>query len=234
MTNQEVGATITAALDLELPPIALAVVDQPPVGIETIQTDLPSACSFWRRAGLEVFYAPAEAHFNCPVGAMVMGFDLPEPVANELQQLVSSMCDCGYISSDEPVQIPAMQARSKGIVYGPLSAFPMPADVVVCWLSPLQAMIWNEASGEARWDREISAPVSGRPACAALPASINQNRPFLSFGCMGMRTFTEVSGDRMLAIIPGALLAEFASKLKAMRFTNDAMQAFYKGRLSAS
>ena len=49
-----------------------------------------------------------------------------------------------------------------------------------------------------------------------------------------MRTFTEVSGDRMLAIIPGALLAEFAVKLKATRSTSDAMQSFYKGRLSKS
>ena len=162
-----------------------------------------------------------------------MGFELPEAVANELQKLVSNMCSCGYISSDEPVQIPTMQSRPKGIVYGPLRAFPIPADVVVCWLSPLQAMIWNEASGQARWNRDIPTPVSGRPACAALPASISQNRPVLSFGCMGMRTFTEVSGDRMLAIIPGALLAEFGTKLQAMRSTNDAVQSFYKERLSA-
>jgi hypothetical protein len=51
---------------------------------------------------------------------------------------------------------------------------------------------------------------------------------------MGMRTFTEVSGDRMLAIVPGRLLAEFASKLKAMRSTNNAMQSFYQERLSKS
>ena len=154
MTNQELGAAIIAALDLDPPPIAAAFVDQPPVGIDTIQTDLPSACSFWRRAEQGVFYASAEAHFNCPVGAMVMGFELPEAVANELQQLVSNMCSCGYISSDEPVHIPTMQTRPKGIVYGPLRAFPIPADVVVCWLSPLQAMIWNEASGQARWNRD--------------------------------------------------------------------------------
>ena len=49
-----------------------------------------------------------------------------------------------------------------------------------------------------------------------------------------MRTFTEVSGDRLLAIIPSALLAEFAAKLKAMRSTNDAMHSFYEGRLNKS
>jgi uncharacterized protein (DUF169 family) len=120
---------------------------------------------------------------------MVMGFELPEAVANELQQLVTSMCDCGYIASDEPAHIPKVGSRPKGIVYGQLSAFPLPADIVACWLSPLQAMIWNEASGEARWQRDLPAPITGRPACAALPAGINQNRPVLSFGCMGMRTW---------------------------------------------
>jgi hypothetical protein len=51
---------------------------------------------------------------------------------------------------------------------------------------------------------------------------------------MGMRTFTEVASDRMLATIPGALLTEFAAKLQAMRLTNDAMHSFYKGRLATS
>jgi uncharacterized protein (DUF169 family) len=233
MTNKEVASAIISALDLDLPPVALSFAEQRPAGIDIIRSEVPSSCSFWRRAEQGVFYAPAEAHFNCPVGAMVMGFELPQPVATDLQQLVGSMCDCGYIASDEPAHIPAVQSKPKGIVYGPLDAFPLRADAVVCWLSPLQAMIWNEACGEARWDRDVFAPVTGRPACAALPAGINQNRPVLSFGCMGMRTFTEVAGDRMLATIPGALLADFAAKLQAMRATNDAMQSFYKGRLSS-
>jgi uncharacterized protein (DUF169 family) len=232
MTNPEVGTAIVAALDLDPPPVALALVDQPPAGIATVQADVRSACSLWRRAEQGVFYAPAEAHFNCPVGAMVMGFELPQPVANELQQLVTSMCDYGYISSDEPAQIPAFQSKPKGIVYGPLSVFPLRADVVICWLTPSQAMLWNEASGAAQWQQDNPTPVFGRPACAALPASMSRNRPVLSFGCMGMRTFTEVSGDRMPAIIPGALLEEFASKLQVMRSTNDAMQFFYQRRLS--
>lgn len=233
MTNRELATTIIAALDLEPAPIAIAFVDQPPAGVDISQSEVPSSCSFWRRAEQGVFYAPAQAHFKCAVGAMVMGFELPQPVADELRQLVGGMCDCGYIASDEPAHIPAVQSKPKGIVYGPLDAFPLRADAVVCWLSPVQAMIWNEACGEARWDRNVPAPVTGRPACAALPAGINQNRPVLSFGCMGMRTFTEIAGDRMLATIPGALLAEFASKLEAMRSTNDAMQSFYKGRLSS-
>ena len=232
MLNHEVGATIIAALDLDQPPVALAFVEQPPAGVATTRLDLPSSCAFWRSAERGMFYAPAEAHFRCAVGAMVMGFDLPEAVSSELQRLVGDMCNCGYISSDEPPRIPAVASKPKGIVYGPLDAFPLRADVVVCWLSPLQAMVWNEASGDARWTREIPAPVSGRPACAAVPAAISQNKPILSLGCIGMRTFTEVSGDRMLAIIPGPLLAEFATKLQVMRSANDTMQSYYKGRLT--
>ena len=234
MTNEEIAATIIAALDLDPSPVALSFVDGPPVGIEGAESEVPSTCAFWRKAEQGVFYAPAEAHFNCPVGAMVMGLELPRPVAQELGQLVTSMCDCGYIANDEPAHIPVVQSKPKGIVYGPLNAFPLRPDAVVCWLSPLQAMIWNEACGEARWDRDVSARITGRPACAALPAGINQNRPVLSFGCMGMRTFTEVAGDRMLATIPGAVLPQFAARLKAMRSTNDAMHSFYKGRLATS
>src|SRR5215470_20194676 len=106
MTNQELATTIIAALDLDPAPIAIAFANQPPAGVGIIESEVPSSCSFWRRAEQGVFYAPAHAHFKCPVGAMVMGFDLPPPVADELQQLVTSMCSCGYLSSDEPARIP--------------------------------------------------------------------------------------------------------------------------------
>ena len=106
MTNDEIGATMVAALDLDLPPIAIAFVEQPPAGITTTQVNLPSSCAFWRSAEQGVFYAPAEGHFRCAVGAMVMGFELPETVSNQLQQLVGNMCSGGYIAADEPPEIP--------------------------------------------------------------------------------------------------------------------------------
>jgi uncharacterized protein (DUF169 family) len=161
---------------------------------------------------------------------MVMGFELPETVSNQLQQLVDNMCSGGYIAADEPPEIPTVPSKPKGVVYGPLASFPLRADVVVCWLRPSQAMIWNEASGDARWTRDLPTPVTGRPACAALPDAISRNKPILSFGCIGIRTFTEVSGDCMLAVIPGSSLAEFATKLQAMRHANDLMQSYYEAR----
>jgi len=177
-----------------------------------------------------VFYAPAEAHFGCPVGAMVMGFDLPKAISDELMELVGTMGKCGYISADEPDQIPTSKVRAQGIVYGPLAQFPMEPHVVLCWLTPFQAMIWNEADGGAVWKTDSPSVVFGRPACAALPAGMALNRPVMSLGCMGMRTFTEVARDRLLAAVPGSRLQAFADALASMRNINDGMASFYLSR----
>ena len=51
-----------------------------------------------------------------------------------------------------------------------------------------------------------------------------------TFGCMGMRTFTEIPKDHLLSVVPGNKVEEFARTLKAMRETNDTMAAFYASR----
>ena len=45
MTNQELAMTIIAALDLDPAPIAIAFADQPPAGLDVIQSEVPSSCS---------------------------------------------------------------------------------------------------------------------------------------------------------------------------------------------
>jgi uncharacterized protein (DUF169 family) len=231
MTHQAAAAVLSELLNLDLPPVALAFADsEPGHAISTRRDRAPSACSFWRDAEHGVFYVPAEAHFNCPVGAMVMGFDLPKQVSDELMQLVGIMGRCGYVLSDEPGRIPTYKRRTQGIIYGPLAEFPVDPDVVLCWLTPSQAMIWNEAAGGAVWSGDAPGTALGRPACAALPAGLDLGRPVISLGCMGMRTFTGIADDRLLAVIPGSKLSEFTAALQAMRSTNDAMKAFYISR----
>jgi uncharacterized protein (DUF169 family) len=231
MTYRAAATVLTNSLNLDYPPIALAFADKDSVrAIATQPKPAASACSFWRLAESGVFYAPADAHFNCPVGAMVMGFDLPKKVSDELMELVGTMGKCGYVSAEEPGHIPTGKAKPRGIIYGPLSQFPVQPDVVLCWLSPFQAMIWNEATGGATWNGAAPGGVFGRPACAALPASINQGAPVMSLGCMGMRTFTEIPEDHLLAAVPGTKVEEFARTLQSMRATNDTMAAFYASR----
>lgn len=231
MSYEVAATTLTQSLGLISPPIALAFVDAEAGRVVSAHRSAPSACSFWRNAESGVFYAPAEAHFNCPVGAMVMGFDLPKSVSDELMELVGTMGKCGYMSADEPGHIPTNKVGGHGIIYGPLAQFPRQPHAVLCWLTPFQAMIWNEAGGGAVWKNDATGSVFGRPACAALPASIDLDRPVISLGCIGMRTFTEIAKDRMLGVVPGSKVLEFSIALSSMQQTNDGMAAFYNSRL---
>lgn len=228
--NAAVSRSIAQTLALEIPPVALARVDKAPQGVRTIGNNIPSACTFWRMAETEVLYAPASAHFNCPIGTMTMGFDMPEPVQKELMGAVEMMCGCGYISKDEPAKIPHMMPGHAGIVYGPLARFPIEPDFILLWMTPRQAMIFNEATGGSSWAADTPTSIFGRPACTAIPLALSHSKPQLSLGCMGMRTYTEIDEDRILAVLPAKQVADFCNSLEAARATNEKMRDFYEGR----
>jgi uncharacterized protein (DUF169 family) len=220
---------ISSLLEVSTPPVAIAFVSAPPEGVAQTTNVSPSTCGFWRQAERGVFYATAAQHFNCQVGAMVMGFDLPEQVMREIGGLVETMCGCAYLSPEEGDKIPSVGSHAAGVVYGPLAEFPVAPAAVVLWLSPKQAMLYNEAAGGASWAATPSR-VSGRPACATVPLAIQGQQPTLSFGCIGMRTFTEVADDRMLAVVPGEKLASFLDALRSTADANRAMLSFYESR----
>lgn len=231
MERTRVSARLAELLELDDLPVALTFVEQAPPDVATFSGTVPSSCSFWRKAEESVFYASAEQHFNCPLGAMVMGFELPDTVGQALGEGVESMCAQGYISPAEPANVPTVQRRSAGIVYGPLADLPSDPDLVLFWLTPEQAMLFNEAAGSASWDSPLMA-LSGRPGCAALPLALSGDRAQLSLGCKGMRTFTAVSGDRMLAALPGDRAEEFVAALERTAAANAAMAGYYQGQLS--
>lgn len=226
----EISARITSSLNLDEVPIAVAFTDGPPDGVPTLADAVPSACSLWRRAATGVFYAPAESHYNCPIGTMTMGFDLPEPVAEDLQAVVGLMSAEGYLAEGEPARIPVVDKSASGIVYGPLGDFPIGADLVLLWLSPAQAMLVAEAAGAVQWTSLTPTQVYGRPACTALPLALNSGHPAISFGCTGMRTFTAIGGDRLLAALPGIGLEQFSHALVTTAVVNQKMQAVYSER----
>ncbi len=225
----EFASRIVDVLNLDTPPIALSFVDHAPAGVPDAGDAAPSACSFWRRAETGVFYASAAAHFNCPVGAMVMGFALPGEIKEQLGKLVGDMSDCNYVSHDEPGQIPGVAAPHAGIVYGPLAESRSTPDVVLLWVSPRQAMLCNEAMGTASWTAGGPA-VTGRPGCAALPLAMNRNNPVISLGCAGMRTFTEIADDRLLVAIPGGQLEKFTHAVEGTGQANKHMLGFYQAQ----
>jgi uncharacterized protein (DUF169 family) len=223
----DLATELTEKLQLELPPVALAYVTEPPAGVPESSDEVPSSCTFWRRGERQVLYASARQHFNCAVGAMTQGFDLPESVQQELGGAVQLMGGSGYVGGDEPPHIPVVDRKPSGIVYGPLADFPLAPDLVLMWLTPAQGMLFGETLGQVRWSDGSPMAVYGRPTCAALPVALKSGRPAISMGCLGMRTYTEIGADRFLAVVPGEALDEFGSSLLQVAAANRAMGDYY-------
>ena len=219
---------ISAKLGLDSPPIALAFVRSCPNDIPVSEEQVPSACTYWRRAESRVFYAPAEHHFNCPIGSLTMGFEFSDEAKERLKEFVQKMCGCSYISEDEPAKIHGVEKEKAGIVYGPLRGFPLNPDLVLMWLTPSQAMLFGEAVGSSAWTSIVPTTAFGRPTCAALPLALNNSQSTLSLGCAGMRTFTDISNQLLLAVLPGARLDKFLEDLSSTLTANSEMGSFYR------
>jgi uncharacterized protein (DUF169 family) len=229
MHPREMAATLTSTLGLDTKPIALALADAPPAGVRTFEGTVPSACTFWRRAESAVFYATAAQHFRCPVGAMVMGFEMTDAVKSELSSLVGVMVDEGYLCADEVPHIPTLPRKSAGVVYGPLQDFPIEPDAIVLWVTPRQAMLMHEASDACHWGA-TPAPALGRPACAAIPTALSRGAMTASLGCIGMRTYTEVADDHLLAVVPAEAMPQLAAKLAGIVAANGVLGEFHEAR----
>ena len=74
MDNQTRARVLVDELGIERTPVAFAFVDSPPDWVEVTRSTEPSACTFWRQAEHGLFYAAADRHQECGVGAMTMGF----------------------------------------------------------------------------------------------------------------------------------------------------------------
>ena len=84
----------------------------------------PSACTFWRQAERGLFYAAADRHQECGVGAMTMGFDVPAERMPAAMDLIGTMVSMGYLDMAETAHLPMVQKPHQGILYGPLASFP--------------------------------------------------------------------------------------------------------------
>ena len=231
MSYAELSGLLERRLQLRFPPIALAFVQEQPPEVPRTEMILPSSCAFWRKAETEVFFAAAEDHFRCPVGAMVMGFSLPEQQMQELTEEVGQMCAASYVREAEVEHIPKRENPSAGIVYGPLERFPLDPDAVLLWLTPQQAMVMNDCCGLTNW-AEPADGVFGRPACAAVPLALAKGKPSQSWGCVGMRLNTDIPGEVFLMAVPGSRLQSLEVDLIFTTEVHQRMKDYYLGRAS--
>jgi uncharacterized protein (DUF169 family) len=224
---QKINDDLSSTFKLQNPLVALAFVDQPPEGTPIFEGESPSLCRFWNDAKSRVFFAPKDKHMNCPIGAMVMGFELSEEKQQELELLVNQMCNSSYLDPEEASAIPSIIEGKDGILYGPLKDFPIQPQLILMWLTPFQTMVFNEAMGSCKWNNELKTLSLGRPGCAIIPTSLQDSKNSVSFGCIGMRTFTEVSDEFVLSAIPFKNVDAFIKDLKITSHANNTMLKYY-------
>lgn len=222
-------ATLQETLAFPRPPVGLAFVKEAPAGVKTPAEAVPSACSFWVSGQREVIYAPGDAHVNCPIGVMTMGFQIPEDRKEEAETIVNTMCELEYISPEEAASLPSIKGDHNGIVYGPLTDMPVDPDVAIFFGRPSQAMLLVESSGCVDWTGEgISA--FGRPTCAAVPMAVQAGSAAMSLGCIGFRVYTDTPEEEMIVAVPSSGLQELLDRLDTIVNANAALEEFHTKR----
>ena len=228
MAFADFATDLAQKLKLNHSPIGIAFLEEAPSGMKHYEEAVPSACTFWKAAERELFYATASDHYNCPIGAITQGFPIPQPVSDNAMELIRMMGKLSYLEAAEASNVPTVEKKHNVIVYGPLKDFDeIQPDVVLLVCSPLQAMMVSEASGVASWGTGHESRTLGRPACAVIPASLKSNDTTVSMACMGARTFADIKDEEVLISIPARALAELQVRLPIILDANVSMKKFY-------
>jgi uncharacterized protein (DUF169 family) len=224
---QELAKQFVDVLQAKHQPVGLAFVEQIPENITHTATRVPSACTFWRLAEQGVFYANAEDHQECPIGMMTMGFTMPVSAQERAQALVQTMASVQYFSPAEVSALPVVKKPHQSIVYGRLDALAVEADVVLCILDTQQAMLVAEAMGQVNW-LQSGQSTFGRPTCGVIPRTLQTGETSMSFGCVGARTYINLTPGEVVLTIPAAQFAGLVEKLKTIVAANAALAPFHQ------
>ncbi|MGE3271951.1 MAG: DUF169 domain-containing protein [Chloroflexota bacterium] len=230
MDNASRARVLVDELGLKRTPVAFAFLDEVPAGVQVTSAVEPSACTFWRLAEEDLFFAAADRHLECGVGTMTMGFEVPADRQPAAMELVGMMVEMGYLDSAETAHLPMVKKAHQGILYGPLASFPVQPDVALAIVTPGQGMLLAEASDSVTLREQPGLPTMGRPACAAVAWSANQGDIALSLGCIGARTYVEVPDDQAIVVIPGEALDQIGERLGTLTKANRDLAAFHQKR----
>ena len=225
---RELEQRILKVIKTGVRPVAVAFLDAEPEGVKKFEGTQPSGCSFWRIASEgRTFYTIPENHFNCAVGAYTHNITLSPEREKETDETLKMMFDLGYMKPEEVPQIPRLGETPKAIVYSPLAEAPVDPDVVLFALRPAGAMLLQEAA--VRAGVGVGAPSLGRPACMALPASL-QFGAIASLGCIENRVYTGLEDNEMYVVIRGKDLTSVAEALRVIGGANAALRDYARGR----
>jgi uncharacterized protein (DUF169 family) len=225
---ESIARTLTDALDLTLPPIAVCFADDVPPGVPPVGRPVAAGCVFWERAAAGAFVTGASDHETCAIGTFT--HNLATTPAHEVDRAdaLRVFADLGYVRPEDLPRIPFLATRPRHIVYAPLAAAPLPPDVVLLFVRADQALILAEASDSLEAGLP---PAMGRPACAVIPQAANTGRAALSLGCCGARAYLDaLTEDVALYAIPGTRLDAYAQRVSELAQANRVLTSFHRVR----
>lgn len=228
MNYRELTDDLKSALDLSLPPIAVAFCDEIPAGVAPFEGAVPAGCAFWEKAAARVFATSAKDHGLCTIGMHTHNLPHTAATESELQDALKTMAGLDYVRSEEVASIPVAPRRTEHVVYGPLAEFSVQPDVVLLFADARRGLVIAEAAARV----DCGAPaVLGRPACAVIPQVLKLGVAAQSLGCCGARAYLDALSDGVaLWALPAAKLENYCREIDALALANKTLTTFHEGR----
>ena len=213
----ELSKRLTAILGLKGAPVAVALRDDAPSGIEKGKP--ARHCEMVQTARLEraQFYATADEQ-TCKGGAAVMGIiDMPENVANgEFYHKLGAFASVEAAKSTVDL-IPKADSKSKAVLYAPLESAEFAPDMVIVLGNPKQAMQIVQADIYKEGGR-IETGVAGKQSlCGDIVAhTLNTDSIQLSLACAGSRSHAKVADNELIVGIPAGRMEQLVNSLEKL------------------
>lgn len=216
----EISEVLRTGLSLTEPPVQITYLQEEPVGLAEYAGEVPSGCTYWGAGVEKAFYARLADHFNCEIGAFVMGVQPEGELKERLFGTIGKMEDEGYLAKGEANSIPHLKAAPPFVCYGPLGSLPFRPDVVVMFVAPDAAMLGLEGASFGK-AHPFPVPVTGRPACSIIPYILQEVQPVaVSFGCTGFRTYVDNAKGKVLMAVRGDSIEEFSNSIVKIASAN--------------
>jgi uncharacterized protein (DUF169 family) len=228
MTYAEIAETLTSALALAQPPVAICLTDTRPTGVPAFTGRVAAGCRFWQEAAARTFVTAPRDHDLCAIGTFTHNLEVTPAHEIDRGDALKVFADLGYVRPEDIPRIPVLARRPAFVVYGPLAEAPLAPDVVMLFVRADQTLVLSEASQMLEGGLP---PAMGRPACAVVPQAVNTGRTALSLGCCGARAYLDtLTDDVALYAIPGAILAPFAERVTQLAKANGILTTFHRLR----
>jgi uncharacterized protein (DUF169 family) len=224
----DAAAALTAALQLDVAPIAITFSASAPTGVDPFDAPMPdpmpdgrtgrvpAGCVFWTKAIDRTFTTVAADHGNCSVGSLTHGFVTLDEAAGRSD--VAALLESGWVTMDMVPGIPVVADKPETVTYGPLAESPIDPDVVLIRVNGKQLMVLSDALPNLR--------IEGKPQCHIIAVAKEEGEVAASVGCMLSRTRTNMSSKEMTCAIPATKLHDVISQIEATSAT-DAIVASY-------